>query len=262
MKRNTVQKLCVFPLVAAVVAFAPGASGVEFPFSEAELFFELNDTDGDLGIHALIDGGPYSTLTIEDPYERVILQLSAHGRLNRQGLTELFFESAEPSFDELSPEDFFKRFPEGKYEIEGRRGQLEFEAEVRVSHVLAAPPEVLLNGGEAADDCDAQDLPTFQAGQPIAISWNEVTESHPEIGKKGKVKIQRYQLFLEHLEDAQGNEVDFNTKFSVELPPTPGLISFPVPAEIAALRGMFKYEVIARTTKLNNTAVESCFIVQ
>ena len=25
---------------------------------EHELFFELNDTDGDLGIHASIDGGP------------------------------------------------------------------------------------------------------------------------------------------------------------------------------------------------------------
>ena len=28
----------------------------EIPFDEARLFFELNDTDGDLGIHGLIDG--------------------------------------------------------------------------------------------------------------------------------------------------------------------------------------------------------------
>ncbi len=28
----------------------------EVPFEVAEVFFELNNTDGDLGIHALIDG--------------------------------------------------------------------------------------------------------------------------------------------------------------------------------------------------------------
>ncbi len=28
----------------------------EVPFDEARLFFELNDTDGDLGIHGKIDG--------------------------------------------------------------------------------------------------------------------------------------------------------------------------------------------------------------
>ncbi|UCD82196.1 MAG: hypothetical protein JSW26_12455, partial [Desulfobacterales bacterium] len=28
----------------------------EISFDEAKLFFELNNTDGDLGIHALIDG--------------------------------------------------------------------------------------------------------------------------------------------------------------------------------------------------------------
>ena len=31
-------------------------NGEEIPFADADLFFELNNTDGDLGIHALIDG--------------------------------------------------------------------------------------------------------------------------------------------------------------------------------------------------------------
>ena len=43
----------------------------------------------------------------------MILLLRASGRLARQGLTELFFESAEPPFDELPPTGFFRRFPEG-----------------------------------------------------------------------------------------------------------------------------------------------------
>ena len=62
--------------------------------------------------------GPIRRLEIEDPNERVILVLRAVGRLARQGLTQLFFESAEPTFDELEPEEFFRRFPEGTYEID------------------------------------------------------------------------------------------------------------------------------------------------
>ena len=91
------------------------------PFPVAELFFELNDTDGDLGIHADIDGGPWTSLEIEGPGERKLLHIVSKSRLRLQGLTQLAFESAEPSFDELDPADFFLRFPEGNYEIEARR---------------------------------------------------------------------------------------------------------------------------------------------
>ncbi len=90
----------------AVIVLTLGATLVvsAAELSEAELFFELNDTDGDLGIHASIDGDPYSVLEIENPLGNTILRVTAQGRLARQGLTELFLESAEPSFDELAPE--------------------------------------------------------------------------------------------------------------------------------------------------------------
>ena len=39
--------------------------------------------------------------------------------LRRQGLSEFFFESDEPGFDELSPAAFLRRFPQGIYDIEG-----------------------------------------------------------------------------------------------------------------------------------------------
>ena len=81
-----------------------------FPYDEANLFFELNNTDGDLGIHALIDGEAWKKLKIEDPRGRKMLDIRVKGRLKRQGLTEIFFESAEPTFDELDPQDFFRRF--------------------------------------------------------------------------------------------------------------------------------------------------------
>ena len=126
-------------LVAVValvlVAASPNcwADDDEIPFAEAHLFFELNDTDGDLGIHALIDGDAWKKLEIEDPREREILDVTVKGRLRRQGLTEIFFESAEPTFDELPPRRFFRRFPAGSYEIEGETlegDELESEVEL------------------------------------------------------------------------------------------------------------------------------------
>ena len=97
-------KLFARPLTSIVLVLAgavPAASALEL--TEAELFIELNDTDGDLGLHASIDGGPYSRLAIEDPRDNAILKVNARGRLSNQGLTQLFMESAEPTFDELGP---------------------------------------------------------------------------------------------------------------------------------------------------------------
>lgn len=222
-------------------------------FSEAELFFELNDTDGDLGIHASIDGGPYAKLEIADAQERVILKIMAQGRLARQGLTQLFLESAEPSFDELKPKEFFRRFPEGIYEIEAKslEGE-EIEGTVELSHVLAAPVgNIMVNDEPAAENCD--DLPLPSVSDPILIDWDPVTTSHPEIGESGPVEIVRYQFFVE-----QGD-----VKFAVDLPPTQ--TQFQVPTEIIALGNTdepFKFEIIARTATGNNTAIENCFEVE
>jgi hypothetical protein len=231
--------------LAAITSAARAAE-----FSEAELFFELNDTDGDLGVHASIDGGPYSRLEIEDTNERVILLVEASGRLARQGLTQLFLESAEPSFDELAPAEFFRRFPEGTYEIEALslEGE-EIEGTAVLSHVLAAPVDnITVAGVPAAEDCDAVPLPSVS--EPVVIDWDPVKQSHPELGKTGRVKIARYQFFVE-----QGD-----VKFGVDLPPT--VTQFQVPSEIIALGGTFKFEIIARTATGNNTAIETCFKIR
>lgn len=235
-------------VVALTLGSATAGAGAA-DFSEAELFFELNHTDGDLGIHASIDGGPYVLLEIEDPYGQTIFTVRARGRLARQGLTQLSLESAEPSFDELDPADFFRRFPEGRYEISAMtEAGKEFETTVRLSHVLAAPPSnVSVNGVPAAESCDAPELPAVQG--PVVIAWDPVTSSHPEIGSSGPVRIARYQFFVE-----QGA-----VKFSVDLPPT--VTAFEVPSAITNLGGEFKFEIIARTTTGNNTAIESCFEV-
>lgn len=225
----------------------------ETPFDEAHLFFELNHTDGDLGIHALVDGDAWKRLTIEDPNNVRMLDVVVRGRLRRQGLTEIFFESAEPSFDELAPEKFFRRFPEGTYHIEGVTLEgAELENEVQLSHVMPAPAgNIQLSGVDAAENCDIDPLPSVSA--PVIIDWAPVTQSHPDLGKSGAVMIEHYQLVLEREEPSL-------LVFSVDLPPD--VTQFEFPADFLALGDEFKFEIITRATNGNQTAVESCFEVE
>jgi hypothetical protein len=252
--RKSMGLLPLFLMAIVGLTLAVATSTVQAAkFSEAELFFELNDTDGDLGIHASIDGGPYVKLEIRDPQERTILFMTAKGRLAKQGLTQLFLESAEPSFDELEPEEFFRRFPEGKYKIDAiTLDGKEIKAEVVLSHVLAAPVgNIKVNNMPVAEDCDAASLPSVS--KPVVIDWDPVTTAHREIGKRRLVKIVRYQFFVE-----QGD-----VKFAVDLPRTQ--TKFRIPSEIFALGNTdepFKFEIIARTASGNNTAIENCFTLQ
>jgi hypothetical protein len=222
------------------------------PFSDAAIFVELNDTDGDLGLHASIDGQTWLNLEVEDPNGQLLLSLRARGHLREQGMTQLAFESAEPTFDELDPADFFARFPEGAYEIEARGQDGEkIESTSVLSHVMAAPPDnVLVSGVPKAENCDATPLPTVHA--PVVIDWDPVTLSHPTIGTAGQipVTISRYQLFVE-----RGG----GSSLAVDLPPN--VTEFEVPASLSA-PGHVKFEIIARTSTGNNTAIESCFIIQ
>ena len=250
LSRATV--ISIIPLLLALRGAAAVRSAVEAAppplLTEAEVFLELNDTDGDLGLHGSIDGGPWTQLEIEGPNERPLLDVVSRGRLSLQGMTQLAFESAEPPFDELAPQDFLRRFPEGKYEIEARaRDGATFEAAARLSHVLAAPPRITVSGMVASDDCDAS-VPLVPT--PVVIDWDPVTSSHPTIGTSGPVRISRYQVFVER----EG------VSLGLDLPPT--VTEFRVPAAVIALGSQFKFEVIARTTTGNNTAVESCFRVR
>ncbi len=225
----------------------------EQPFSVARVFFQLNDTDGDLGFHAVIDGEPWKNLVIESPSERELLRIDARSKLRRQGLTELRFESAEPTFDELDPQDFFRRFPEGIYEVEARTlDGLELENEVEITHVLPAPPAGLtVSGAALPEDCDEGPIPVISGA--LVISWDPVTTSHPEIGLVGPVEIVRYEVSVEREEP---------TALTLTADLEPGITEFMVPAELVASGDEIKFQVLATDVGGNETSSESCFVVQ
>lgn len=239
----------------------------EGEFSEVHLFFELNNTDGDLGIHALIDGDAWRRLTIRDKRERRILDVNVGGRLKRQGLTEIFFESAEPTFDELSPDRFFRRFPEGEYEIKAQtlEGE-ELEAEIELSHVMPAPPQTYVNGESQADECDDEE-PGFnppEVESPVVISWDEVTLSHPDADGGGAgvqppvdIVVYNYEVVVEA--EFEIDDEEFTTVFSIILPPDINAVS--IPEEFLEQAEEWKYEVLVREENYNQTATESCFLI-
>ena len=268
LQKFTVLSLAVFGLAVTSPVPDVRADDGEIPFSVAHIFFELNNTDGDLGIHALIDGDAWKKLEIEDPNERKILNVRVSGRLGRQGLTEFFFESAEPTLEELSPQRFFHRFPAGMYEIEGETlDGKELESEVELSHVIPAPPQPYVNGLPMAQQCDESD-PGYDVtvtSAPVKISWDPVMTSHhdPNGGGAGvqppvAVVIHSYEVVLEVDLDVNGEE--FTSKTTVLLPP--GETEVTVPAEFLAQGEDFKYEVLAREANYNQTAVEGCFTVE
>lgn len=225
----------------------------ELEFEEAVIYFELNDTDGDLGIHALIDGDPWKRLTIEAPGQQEELQIRLRGGMRTQGLTELFFESAEPPFDELDPADFFLRFPEGEYEVDGItiEGE-EVESTVEVTHLMPAPPENFeVNGSALPEDCDDGPVPSVSA--PFNVSWDAVTMSHPDIGRTGEpIEVDRYELVVEREEPEL-------VKYGILLPP--GVTSVQIPAGLVSSGDEVKIEILVREASGNQTAIESCFEV-
>lgn len=240
-------------LLTTVTAQSGGAADEEeMPFSVARVFFQLNDTDGDLGFHAKVDGEPWKTLDIEDPSESSLLKVRLRGRLRRQGLTEFSFESAEPNFDEFPAEDFLARFPEGEYEIEGRTlDNRELEGTSMITHVIPAPPENLqVSGLDTPDDCDEDPIPVV--GDPVTISWDAVTESHSELGKAGPIEVTRYEISVEREDPA--------LVLSADLPPD--VTSFEIPVGLTGSGEEFKFQVLATDAGGNETSSESCFLAQ
>jgi len=244
--------------MSAQVGFGQDEEEDEIPFEEARLYFELNHTDGDLGIHGLIDGDAWKSLEIEGPNEQPLMNVWIRNNLRKQGMTEIFFESDEPTFDELSPAAFFKRFPQGVYEIEGitLEGE-ELEGEVPLSHVMAGPPAtVKVNGIKSAKNCDAE-LPVVS--EPVTLDWSPVTKSHPSIGTPGvNVQVQQYQVVGEIEREGQTPDV---LVFAADLPPN--VTAFEFPEDFTGLAdGEMKFEIVIKLRNGNQTAVESCFEIE
>ena len=278
-------KIPIYALAAIFMA-TPTLVFAEEPLDEAELFFELNDSDGDLGIHGFADGDAWKELEIEAPNGRELMEIRVKSKLKRQGVTELFFESAEPCFppplgdeeceDGLAPAKFFKRFPEGVYEIEVELldGD-ELESKVYLSHLIPAAPEVDSVGSaqEVEDECWG----LISGAGDVLVDWDPVMISHDELGTPNSVALGVHEVInYEFVAEIDGTDL----KSTAIVPP--GTTEWTIPGEFILLAvgvevededgppdatklvDEIKFEILVRVDNGegnpgNKSAVESCF---
>lgn len=157
MKMHTHRWTAVSAAMIAVVLGTPAPvvsaqDGERAPkvvkLKDARLKIELNATDQDAGVQVFLDADPWKTMDIFDPAGKLVFRSITRGRIGKQGATELFLESAEPNFSELTFEKFLERFPEGNYRFVGEGlegetyvGKAKFTHNVPDGPVLVSPAE-------------------------------------------------------------------------------------------------------------------------
>lgn len=212
-----------------------GPAADQVPFGAAEVFFEFNSTAQDLGIQVFLDGESWKELVIVDPDGNILLDVRGKGNVKMLGLTELFFESTEPSFDELSFEEILALFPKGTYHffgvtVEGRA----MVGTSTLTHDIPAGPVILSPGsGELVDRNNA------------VIRWRSVT-------RPAGIQIATYQIIVEQ---PGGGRV-----FDVEV--AGNTTSLTVPKEFLKRSANYIFEVLAKEVSGNQTITEDSFRTQ
>ncbi|MDH3683700.1 MAG: fibronectin type III domain-containing protein, partial [Acidimicrobiia bacterium] len=159
------------------------------------------------------------------------------GRMALQGGTELFLESAEPTFDELPLDELLERFPEGEYRFTGRDldGNRLVGTAV-LTHRLPAGPELVfpIEGDPAQDPGNT------------TLEWKPVTapDGSPIIA---------YQVLVVQAET--GLPAMPNIALDIIMPPT--ATSLTVPSGFLQPDTEYEWEVLAIEESGNQTLSSS-----
>jgi len=210
------------------------------PFSQAKIIIEVNASAEDGGIQIFVDGVGWNRLEVFDPGGQKIFDVSGSNSVGVTGVTELFFESAEPSFQDLPLDQLLARFREGNYQFEGRTvGGERLTGKATLKHNIPAGPRIIspLEGKTL--------LPTV----PVVIDWNPVTNAFP--GTNLSVTVVGYQVIVERVKPRP------LLVFNVNLPATVTQVT--VPAEFIQANADYKVEVLAIEQSGNQTITESGF---
>jgi hypothetical protein len=200
-------------------------------FEVARIFFEYNSTDNDLGVHVFVDGEDWRELEIVNPKRRTIFEVEGKGPYRELGLTELFFEGAEPNLDDVPLEELLGLFPEGEYKFIGKLvdGQ-SITGTAMLSHAIPDGPMVSAQVGP---------------GNSLVISWVAPPTVSSLTGLP--VQIVRYQVIV--------------GAFQVTVPAN--VFSVTVSPEFVASLdpGVHRFEVLAIEAGDNQTITEASFML-
>lgn len=219
-------------LLLGAVALGLGAQSWAAEFSIARIYIEYNSSANDLGFHVFLDGEDWRTLKIVDPTGKTNFEVVAKGGYKDLGLTELFFEGAEPSLDEFPLEELLARFPEGEYRFIGVTVDgVPLRSTATLSHAVPGGPSV---SAKVDDD-------------RITIRWDPVTGS-AEILPNEHVEIVGYQVIVD--------------TFQVTLPASSTKVTVPREFVKSLEPGEHQFEVLAIDVSGNQTITEGSFVIE
>jgi len=262
---------CALPVVllTALTAACP-VKGEIVEWDELKLIIEINATDGDAGFHALADAGAWRWFRIDDPNGNKILAMRATGILRDQGMTENFFESAEPLCepDEEEPDElvvtfaeFIDRFPAGDYLFRANNNEGDrVKGTVELTYNLPAAPDISMTdeSEQSIDEVIVEWAPGVDLGEKC---HDQSLIDDGIIADPADVEIVGWELVVEP-DDEEASE-PFR-KYTVQLPPEQ--TSVLVPAEYFEMFlgedfDEFKFEVGAIEESGNQTFSEGTFTV-
>ena len=223
--------LAAVALTVATLAPDCRAAAARVPLKIAKIYWEYNASANDLGVHVSLDGEDWRRLKIVNPKDRTIFAVEGKGPYKDLGMTELFFEGAEPSLADFPLAKLLGLFPEGQYLMVGKQVDgRETGSAVAFSHAIPAGPVVSATVGP---------------NNSLVISWTQVTA--PPIGFPAKpINIAGYQVIV--------------GLFLVTLPATATSVTVP-PEFVASLTpGVQPYEVLAIEANNNQTLTEGTFV--
>ena len=205
------------------------------PFDDALVFIEFNSTDEDLGFHATFDSPGWEGAAICSPEGIKLFEVKAGGSTEKHGLSELFFEGAEPSLDEQPKEEFLARFPEGEYIVAGvtTQGQA-LRSEATFTHDIPDEPVLI-----SPDEGETVPLDS------VVIAWEPVT-SPPGI------EVVRYEVFFATAEPPEGEPAPtLDIELMLQLPSTVSEVQ--IPPEFLMPGTGYQVEVLAIEFSGNKT---------
>jgi hypothetical protein len=226
--------LLAIPIHGALV----GAGSAPIPFDDARLKIEYNSTDGDAGMQFFVDVEEWQHVQITNPSGRKVADFSASQVIRDFGLSELFSESSEPSFDELPFDDFKQLFPEGDYTFTGETidGQ-KLKSTFTLSHTVPDGPTITAPGEGATVAPDS-----------LVVTWLPDDSPAP-------VDVTMYEVLV--VDDAVGVP-NPERSFDVMLPGDATSVN--VPSQFLT-PGSYKTEVLAIDRSGNQTLSEVAFTV-
>lgn len=234
--RAHIRKLPI--ILAGAVALALGGTAPEslaankqpIPLKIHKIYFEYNDSANDLGVHVFLDGEDWKRLKIVNPNDKTIFSVEGKAAYKDLGMTELFFEGAEPNLADVPLAELLALFPEGDYEFKGKYVDgVDLLDTGNLSHAIPDGPVVSAVVGP---------------GNSLVISWTAVTSPPPGFPQK-PVNIVSYQVIV--------------GDFLVTVPST--TLSLTVSPEFVAslAPGEQPYEVLAIEASGNQTLTEGTF---